>query len=451
MVEAVWQNAILRELVPAGPYTPEDVVRIEDALAAAGTLAMRPLPTGLFPAVPAPPEASGYDHVWVRDNVFVAHAYLVRGDDEVAARTTRAILLFWWTHRQRFDDIIGGTADPDDVMLRPHVRFDGVHLREVTTERWSHAQNDALGYALWLAARLAGTGLLDLDEPVAGMLGLLPRYLAAIRYWDDRDSGHWEEARKRSASSIGTVLAGVEALLALCRERPAALRAAGFDMSLLEVATELQRQGRAALDGILPSECVDAAPAPGSGPPVVRRFDAALLFLVHPLRVVAGPAADEILADVARVLTGPFGIRRYPGDSYWAPDYDLKLPPDQRTRDYSLDLAARDALLERPGEEAQWCIFDPILSATYGRRYLEHHQRADLERQVHHFERALAQITPEWRCPELYYLRHGAYVPGPHVPLLWSVANLSAALTAMHASAGVRAPESNLPAGARRP
>jgi len=434
VVEAVWQNAALRELVPARAYTPDDVVRIEDALATAGTLAMRALPTGLFPAVPAPPEASGYDHVWVRDNIYVAHAHLVRGDDEVAARATRAILLFWWTHRRRFDDVIAGTVDPNDVMLRPHVRFDGVHLREVTTERWSHAQNDALGYALWLAARLVGTGMLDLDEPVAGMLGLLPRYLAAIRYWDDRDSGHWEEARKRSASSIGAALAGVEALLALGRERPAALRAAGFDMSLLETATELERQGRAALDGILPSECVDP---PSTAAPVARRFDAALLFLVYPLRVVVGPRAEEILADVARALTGPFGIRRYPGDSYWAPDYDLKLPPGERTRDYSEDVAARDALLERPGDEAQWCIFDPILSALYGRRFLEHHQRADLERQVHHFERTLAQITPDWRCPELYYLRQGAWVPGPHVPLLWAVANLSTALTAMHASAGV--------------
>lgn len=437
MVEAVWQNAALRGLVPGRAYTPDDVVRIEDALAAAGTLATRSLQTGLFPAVPAPPEASGYDHVWVRDNVYLAHAHLVRGDDQVAARTARAILLFWWTHRQRFDDIIAGTVDPNDVMLRPHVRFDGAHLREVTTERWSHAQNDALGYALWLAARLAGTGLLELDEPVAGMLGLLPRYLAAIRYWDDADSGHWEEARKRSASSIGAVLAGVEALLALGRERPSALRAAGFDMSLLETAAELERQGRATLDQILPSECVDPPSVAGAGSGVARRFDAALLFLVYPLRVVVGPRADEILADVARFLTGPFGIRRYPGDSYWAPDYDLKLPPRERTRDYSQDLAARDALLERPGEEAQWCIFDPILSALYGRRYLEHHQRADLERQVHHFERTLAQVTPDWRCPELYYMRQGAWVPGPHMPLLWTVANLSTALTALHASAGV--------------
>lgn len=199
MVEAVWQNAAVRELLPAHRvYTPDEVVRIEDALAAAGTLAMRPLATGLFPAVPAPPEASGYEHVWVRDNIYVAHAHLVRGDDEVAARTIRTILLFWWKHRQRFDAIIAGTADPNEVMLRPHVRFDGLQLQEVTTESWAHAQNDALGYALWLAARLAGTGLLELDEPVAGMLGLLPRYLAAIRYWTDADSGHWEETRKRS-------------------------------------------------------------------------------------------------------------------------------------------------------------------------------------------------------------------------------------------------------------
>lgn len=435
MIEAVWQNAALRGLVPARRYTPDDVIRIEDALAAAGTLVMRPLPTGLFPAAVAPPAASGYGHVRVRDNVYVAHAHLVRGDDQVAAQVVRAILLFWWTHRQRFDAIIAGAVDPDDVMQRPHVRFDGVHLRELSDQRWSHAQNDAIGYALWLAARLVGIGVLDLDEPVAGMLGLLPRYLAAIRYWCDADSGHWEETRKRSASSIGTALAGVEAFVALGHERPAALRAAGVDLSLLDLAAELERRGREALHEILPSESVDPALGPGS--PAARRFDAATLFLVHPLRVVTDPVASELLADVERVLTGPFGIRRYPGDSYWAPDYDLKLAPEDRTRDYSQDLAARDVLLERAEDAAQWCIFDPMLSACYGRRYLEGHQPADLERQVRHFERALAQITPDWRCPELYYRKHGAYVPGPHVPLLWTVANLSAALTAMHASAAV--------------
>jgi phosphorylase kinase alpha/beta subunit len=431
VIAPIWNNEELRARAPTDEYRLADVARLEKSLADAGTLTLRPLASGMFPAASASAQASGYGNVWVRDNVYVAHALLSRGDGAAAARTARAILQFWWSHRQRFQAIISGEVDADAVMQRPHVRFDGAALRELVDEKWSHAQNDALGYALWLCARLVRAGLLPLDEPVAGMLQLLPRYLAAIGYWRDRDSGHWEETRKRSASSIGTALAGVEALLALGAERWTELRAAGVERNVLDLARELQQQGRAALSEILPSESVD--PSPGSS--LARRYDAALLFLVHPLRVVDASVAQQITADIERELTGAYGIRRYPGDSYWAPDYDLRLAAEDRTRDYSDDIATRDTLLQSPGDEAQWCIFDPLLSAHYGQLYVERRQPEDLARQVHHLQRSLAQITPDWRCPELYYLKHGARVPGPHTPLLWTVANLTTALAAMRQSA----------------
>jgi len=34
------------------------------------------------------------------------------------------------------------------------------------------------------------------------ILGLFPLFFQAVRYWEDEDSGHWEEARKIEASSI---------------------------------------------------------------------------------------------------------------------------------------------------------------------------------------------------------------------------------------------------------
>jgi phosphorylase kinase alpha/beta subunit len=145
--------------------------------------------------------------------------------------------------------------------------------------------------------------------------------------------------------------------------------------------------------------------------------------------------ADRILGDVSHELTGHIGIRRYPGDSYWAPDYDVRLASSDQTRDFSDDLAARDALLERRGEEAQWCIFDPMLSALYGQRYLAGGTSIDREAQAWHFTRAVAQVTTEWRCPELYYLRRGAWVSNPHTPLLWTQANLRLALSGMRATA----------------
>jgi hypothetical protein len=41
-------------------------------------------------------------------------------------------------------------------------------------------------------------------------------------------------------------------------------------------------------------------------------------------------------------------------------------------------------------------------------------------RQISHFNRSLAQITHEWRCAELYYLRDQQYVANPHVPRQWT-------------------------------
>jgi phosphorylase kinase alpha/beta subunit len=120
--------------------------------------------------------------------------------------------------------------------------------------------------------------------------------------------------------------------------------------------------------------------------------------------------------------------------------YKDKLAPEALTADVSEHQEERDALA-KPGEEAQWCIFDPIISIIAGRRYLFTGDSIDLERQTRHLNRSLGQITGpgcpqgEMRCPEAYYLEHGSYVPNDHVPLLWTQANLWLALLAMEKSA----------------
>src|SRR5262249_9206628 len=143
-----------------------------------------------------------------------------------------------------------------------------------------------------------------------------------------------------------------------------------------------------------------------------------------------------VLADTKRFLTGHIGIRRYLGDSYFAPDYESKLSATEQTRDFSNDMNVRDALLEDIGTEAQWCLFDAILSAHHAARHKLTGSADDRALQVLHMNRALGQITDAgdrlpWRCPELYYLKEGEYGPGPHTPLLWSQANLTVALSAL--------------------
>ncbi len=229
MPSAHWNNDRLRALAAESRFSSHDLAQIEEELERRGTLTLRALGTGLFPAALVDASVgSGYESVWVRDNAFVAYAHLVRGQSQVATRTARALMTFFEKSRPRFEAIIAGEVDPDDVMSRPHVRFDGERIAEITVQHWAHAQNDALGYLLWLCSKLAQAGILELDEQGARTLALFPAYFRAIRYWQDEDSGHWEEVRKREASSIGTVAAGLQGLLTLVASDRRVFRAAGL-------------------------------------------------------------------------------------------------------------------------------------------------------------------------------------------------------------------------------
>ena len=399
------------------------------------TLEFAPLPNGLFPAAALGSDKSftGYSYVWVRDNIYIAYAHWAVGRAATATQTVRTLMQYFIKHRRRFVDIIEGRSDPAVPMNRPHVRFDGRTLEEVN-EKWAQAQNDALGYFLWLFCKLVNDQRLSPSPDDLEMLGLFPLYFRAIRFWEDEDSGHWEETRKVSASSIGGGIAGLREFGELISKPQHAGKHQASAISP-DLVRSLVQRGREALDSILPAECVQADPAKR------RPYDSALLFLIYPLQVVEGEMAEIILGRVRAHLQGEYGIRRYLGDSYWAPDYKRKLSPQQRTADYSDNLSRRDQLLPAVGQEAQWCIFDPIVSCIYAARFQGTHQEADLAEQTEYLNRSLGQITsddcphaPPFRCPELYYLERGRYVPNDHVPLLWTQANLMLSLKLMEES-----------------
>lgn len=399
-------------------YSVAEIDALKGLLMERGALHFPALPNGLFPAsTGADANALGYHYVWVRDNIQISYAHFVNGYIEQAAANLRTLTEYFTKHRSRFAAICDGRADPSNPMNRPHIRFDGATLNEVP-QKWAHAQNDALGYFLWLLSRMMRAGAIVADEKSARVIDALTAYFRAIRFWEDADSGHWEEARKIESSSIGVVTA---ALIALKQTRGADARLRRLMKLKSAVLEELIESGQRALKEILPDECTQRDSRK------YRACDGAQLFLIYPTRVVDGPLADQIIGRVVSDLRGAIGIRRYRGDSYWCADYKDLLAPTELTRDFSEEMGRRDALL-RPGEEAQWCIFDPALSALYGRRFIEFGGREHLERQLFYLNRSLAQITPELRCPEAYYLEHGAWVPNDNTPLLWTQANLWVAL-----------------------
>jgi hypothetical protein len=429
-----------------GKYTLADLAAVRTLLAANGTLQMTPLPSGLFSAAAITDFSKGtnYHAAWVRDNIHVAYSHFTNGQVEVARGVVVALTRFFRTQHSRFLALIANPTLKTDPQLRPHIRFAADTLTELD-QKWSHAQNDALGYFVWLTATLARNRVLAPAEWDIETLALFPRYFRAIQFWSDEDSGHWEEVQKVAASSIGAVVAGLRELRAMVKEADeltgedwlylfsTPLRSRVREAISITDLDDLIGRGTDALKAILPNECIQPDPRKN------RPYDAALLFLIYPLGVVERATADEILHRTITHLVGPVGVRRYLGDSFYCTNYESLMAHknDDPTRDFSSNLGPRDAML-RPGEEAQWCLFDPILSTIYGQRYWQSRDSADLEKQTLHLNRALAQITaadpPRCRalqCPELYYIEGGKLQTSKSTPLLWTQANLWTALEEM--------------------
>ena len=68
-----------------------------------------------------------------------------------------------------------------------------------------------IGMLVYIALRfkLANQAGFSLDATEREMFAVLVRYLGAIQFWKDRDSGAWEESRKINSSSVGAVTAGL--------------------------------------------------------------------------------------------------------------------------------------------------------------------------------------------------------------------------------------------------
>ncbi len=418
----------LRKMIK-NSYSLKDIENMESFLIKHHTFDFPTLPTGLYSAAALDGinEYTGYQNVWVRDNIHIANARFDCGFEHEAVLCLKSLMKHFTKELPRFKAIIDGKADPENPMKRPHIRFNGETLSELP-EKWSHAQNDALGYLLWLYCKAGKTGSLKPTEEELDVLAHLVIYWKKIKYWQDKDSGHWEEARKVEASSIGTAIAGLMMLRDYLEDREIGEIVSEVGVIDLELIDDLITKGKKALFDILPFESRELESE--------RKYDSALLFLIFPLSVINEPMADKILKQTKEHLQGEIGIKRYLGDSFWSADYKEKMSEELRTSDVSDDMSERDSLLEK-GEEAQWCIFDSTVSVIYGKNFQNTKEKADIEKQIQYFNRALKQIVEidvkpgKLLCPELFYLEKGKLVPNDVVPLLWSAANLAQAFREM--------------------
>ena len=431
----VVNNEKLLDLIKS-EYKTEDIHNLNVFLEKKNTFNFSPLDNGLFSAaiLKKETEYTGYSSVWVRDNIHLAHTHYVLEKIDVATKNVNSLMNYFKKYQWRFENIIEGKIDPDNVMERPHIRFDGHNLQEID-RKWEHAQNDALGYFLWFYCKLARKKLLKLQPDVLRILALFPLYFQKIHYWKDEDSGHWEEERKIEASSIGTVVAGLLQLKQLLTDNDLASHCKYKDkLVTVEFLEDLIDTGKESLDKILPAESIEPETKK-------RQYDAALLFLIYPLKIVEKEKADRILSDVIENLQENYGIRRYLGDSFWCRNYK-KLPKEIRTSissDREQWFKDRNQELKK-GEEAEWCIFDPIISIIFGIKFQKTHNKKYLEQQTQYLNRSLGQLTNkdcefgEFKCPELYYIQNDRYIPNDATPLLWTQGNLIKALKIMELS-----------------
>jgi len=409
-------------------YRAEDIDSLVTYLTETGVFNFNCVENGLFPAAGQADEndLSGYQYAWVRDNVHIAHAHFVWGAKHTAFKTADSLMEYFATQQDRIRRVINDPSIADNPMNRPHVRFDARNL-QIIDEKWAHAQNDAIGYFIWFYCKTASHRPSKIDDSALETLALLAVYLQAIRYWEDKDSGHWEEIRKTGASSIGAVVAGLRQMATFCSKNSlyerSQLSVHGVDARFLN---DLEAIGANALDKILPYESIV--------PDTKRRYDAALLFLIYPLEVVSPDQSVQLLDDVKSALQGKIGVRRYLGDSYWCPNYRELYALGARTADFSDDMSQRDRHVQK-GEEAQWCIFDSIISCIHGVRALHGEcVESEMAEQTRYLNRALGQLTPKRkgvpgpRCPEAYFYENERLVPNDHVPLQWAQANLRLAL-----------------------
>lgn len=389
------------------------VAQVKKLLTKNDCLSFPQLRSGLFPAANfdnLEKDETGMADAWLRDTACIGIILLSSGETETVAKATRGVITKLREVRESFENVINVGTAPNDNKMRPPVRYST--QESIPRYDWANAQNDALGYSLQLIGLAVQANLIELAIDVIATLDMVIEYLDAVSYWQDAESGHWEEVRKVNSSSVGTVVGGLRCVVDYVSDR--------------DRVETLISNGLGVLKKTLPNESATLG--------LERAADAALIFLVEPQRVIGGRLAERIIESAQVSLMGGRGFRRYNGDSYWGPDYREHFLTSDRAADFSKpkDMARRNQYLF-DGGEAQWTFFDPLVSAYYARHFQKSGEAEDAIMAQAFMVRALNNIVKHrnaetgklvWRIPELFFIEKGEWVPNDHLGLLWGEANL---------------------------
>ncbi len=235
------------------------------------------LANGLFLAGDGP----DYQHVWIRDNVYVALALQEIGQSKDAARVYQALCGII----AKYHLLLERRTYPveSDQVLPPRFTAEGA----IVSGEWSNKQHDAVGVLLLGLGKMYQTDLSLLTSEMKKVCQQLVHYLETCQYSRDADNGMWEEEPTLHASSLAACIKGIEKVSGFCE----------YDEKMLAVA-------RQNLENLLPRESAR------------HEVDLAQLSLVWP----CGYKRADIVAAVESTLLREHGVIRYVGDIYESKD-----------------------------------------------------------------------------------------------------------------------------------
>ncbi|MEN9552079.1 MAG: hypothetical protein RI935_456 [Candidatus Parcubacteria bacterium] len=315
-------------------------------------------PTGLFTAS-AHDVATGYNKAWLRDIYFMTLGFKWTGEWNMVQDAARALLKILQKHKEKISWAVEN---------RPFATYQYIHARynpetfDEYWEEWGNKQNDAVAETLYLIAdcEVSGHSVVETDEDRA-LVQLLVDYLNNIEYWQDADSGIWEENQEVRASSIGACVRALKT---------------AKDLPYIVIPSEMIEKGERALRALLPRETA------------TRFCDLALLSLIFPFDVVTKEEREKILSNVEYFLTRDMGVIRYRNDRYYNKN---------EVDGYS--------------EEAEWSMGLAWLAIIYA-------ELGDRVKAEGYLERAGKTINKEGLIPELWYSH--TENPNENIPLGWA-------------------------------
>lgn len=226
-------------------------------------------------------DGPNYQHIWIRDNVYVALALQEIGQNKEAARAYEALCGII----AKYHLLLERKTYPVEIdqILPPRFTADG----SIVDGKWSNKQHDAVGVLLLGLGQLYQNDPSLLTSEMKKVCQQLVHYLETCQYYRDADNGMWEEVSALHASSLAACIKGIESVAGFCEH----------DEHMLELAKQN-------LENLLPRESVR------------HEVDLAQLSLLWPY----GYKRADIVAAIESTLLREHGVIRYIGDIYEAKD-----------------------------------------------------------------------------------------------------------------------------------